>query len=231
MIKRFFLLALTLAVAAVSARADKVDEILQKHLDAIGSNNYKNIKTLKIVGAVEMMGMQITFTNYFKRPDKFRSENSVMGQNSIQVYDGQKGWASAGGDVQEMDENAVKQIKSSNQMIESPFEDYKEKGLVIKLIGREKVGDVESFKLHITNKDGQQMHTFIGASDYLVKKIEVIQAEGAGNMEIMMKDYKKINDALFPQTLELKSQMGAQTIKFTSIEANIDMPDTLFAKP
>src|SRR6187455_1228924 len=72
----------TLAGQAVSQQPQlSVDEIVAKHLDAIGGlERLKDIQTMKKVAKVTMQGRETTTTMYFKRPNMSRQETTVDGK-------------------------------------------------------------------------------------------------------------------------------------------------------
>ena len=86
------LLAALVLFAFVSTQAQTLDEVLEKHYKATGQEKVESVKTIFVKAKMSMMGMDMPMTIQMKKPDKFRTENEVMGQKVIAGFDGEKGW-------------------------------------------------------------------------------------------------------------------------------------------
>jgi len=100
--------------------ADKLDDIINGYVKARGIDKMKDVKTLKYVGKISVMGMEIKFTNYINKPDKLRYESDMMGQKSIQIINGDKGWNVTASDTTDLPKETFGQIKQLNDFLEGP---------------------------------------------------------------------------------------------------------------
>jgi len=95
--------------------AQTLNEILQKHMEALGGE-----KALKALGnsiveyeIIVPGGLTGTDKYYFKYPDKFRSETDLKVMKIVTVYDGEKGWIlDPNGQVRELAGIELEDVKS-----------------------------------------------------------------------------------------------------------------------
>ena len=93
--KNLFLLTAILLSAAFFVSAQSAEEIIHKHVKAIGGlEKIKSINTIKMTGTVDVGGgIQIPFTNYFARPDRMKIEATFQGMTQQIAVDGNSGYA------------------------------------------------------------------------------------------------------------------------------------------
>ena len=90
-----FLAATVAALVSVSAYAQTVDEIVDKHVAALGGlDKLKGITTLIVERSLSVQGMEIPSKTTMVVNKSLRTESSVMGNSMIQVVDngGATGW-------------------------------------------------------------------------------------------------------------------------------------------
>ena len=79
--------------AAAVARAQTVDEIVAKNLQAKGgAEKWKAVTSVKMTGKITMQGMELPLTVYAKRPNFNRQEVIVQDRQVIQAFDGTTAW-------------------------------------------------------------------------------------------------------------------------------------------
>src|SRR5919199_229496 len=111
------LLATTLATCiSVATFAQTVDEIVDKHIAALGGQDKINgVKTLVIEQSLSVQGMEIPTKSTVVVGKSMRSESSVMGNSMVQVVNGTTGWMirpammGGSGDPEEMPAEMLKQ--------------------------------------------------------------------------------------------------------------------------
>jgi len=230
------LLAATLAVfVSVGAFAQTVDEIVDKHVAALGGLDKLNgVKTLVIDRSLSVQGMDIPSVTTIVVGKSMRSESTVMGNSMIQVIDGSTGWMvrpammGGSGDPEDMPAEALKQSMSQLYPFGS-LVDYKANGSKVELVGKEKADKKDVYHLKVTSKDGQVSDQYIDATTYLVNKIKTKMNDQEG--ELSFSDYKEVNGIKFPNTMEMAGQMGNLTFSTNKVTVNGPVDEKVFKKP
>lgn len=223
------------ALVSISSYAQTVDEVVDKHIAAMGGlDKIKGVNTLVIERTLSVQNMEIPNKTTVVVGKALRTESSVMGNSMVQVVDGTTGWmirpAMMGGtgDPEDMPAEMVKQ--QAGQL--DPFGalvNYKEKGHKVELVGKEKVEKNDVYHLKVTTKDGQAMDQFIDANTYMLTKLKTsVQGQDG---EITFSDYKDVDGIKFANTMDMTSQMGALTFVTNKVTVNAKVDDAIFKKP
>ena len=163
-----------LLVTAQSTTAQTVDDIIAKHLTALGGKEkLLTLNTIKMVGSMSVQGADVTLTTTRQNIVGSRTDIEVMGTSNYQIVTAAKGTVFM--PIQGMTEPQpmpAEQFKSSQAQldIQSPFLNYKEKGNTVELDGTEKIGDEDNYKLKVTFKNGLVTTYFIGSKNNMVNK-------------------------------------------------------------
>ena len=89
---KFFLLALA-AIATSSMYAQTVDEVITKHIDAIGGKEkLSQVKSVYTENSMEVMGNAVAQKEYLLEGKGFKSEVEFNGSNIIQCVTDKGGW-------------------------------------------------------------------------------------------------------------------------------------------
>jgi hypothetical protein len=230
---------LTVAAAAfmsVSAYAQTVDEIVDKHVAAMGGlDKLKSVNTIITERSIAVQGMEIPSKSTLVVGKFLRSESTVMGNAMVQVVDGTTGWMirpTQMGGTGEPEDMPADQVKQQAGQLD-PFGSlvsYKEKGNKVELIGKEKIDKKDNYHLKVTNSDGQLSDQFIDAETYLISKVKMDMGGETG--EIDFSNYKEVDGIKFANTLEMSnSQMGIITLLTNKVVINAQVDEALFKKP
>ena len=236
-VKSVFLAAATVAVA-YGAQAQTADEIVTKHIAAIGGmEKLKGLNSIYLQSTAEVMGNEMATTTTILNGKGFKTEGEIQGSKMVQVITDKGGWAinpMAGGSVQELPAEAAKMAKDQLD-IAGPLVDYATKGNKVELKGQEKVGEVNAYKLAVTNKDGATATYFIDPATYYILKV-VRSANMMGqdmDIAISFSDYKKTDYGfVYPHTQQ--TDMGGQfsiTSKVAKLEINKAIDPKVFDMP
>ncbi|GAB3724255.1 outer membrane lipoprotein-sorting protein [Spirosoma lituiforme] len=232
---RFLAVAMAAFVSA-GAYAQTVDEIVDKHVAALGGmDKLKGVSTLITERSLSVQGMEIPSKTTIVVGKSLRSESSVMGNSMIQVVNGTTGWMlrptmmQGTGEPEDMPADQIKQQLGQLDPF-GPLVNYKEKGNKIDLVGKEKVDGKEAYHLKVTTKDGQAVDEYIDANTYLVSKMKMVMNGQEGEMGFS--DYKAVDGIKFPNTMEIVNpQMGTLTMVTTKITVNPKVDESIFKKP
>ncbi len=216
------------------------DEIVNKYITAIGGlDKIIAVKTLKLTGKSSVSGMDIPFTQTYKRPLMMLAELTIQGMVVKQAYDGSKGWylnplmGKKDPDLMPKDAEkaTVKQADFDGEII-----NYKEKGNKIELIGKEDLEGSSVFNIKLTCKDSSTSNYFFDADSYLLlKETDKIKFDTKEvTSETLLSDYKSADGILRPYALEVKSPdspMGTMKIIIEKVEINFPLEDSYFKMP
>jgi len=228
--------AVAAALLSAGSYAQSVDEIVDKHVAALGGMDKINaITTLVTERSLAVQGMEIPTKTYLVVGKSVRSESTVMGNSMIQVVDDAKGWmvrpAQMGG-TGEPEDMPADQLKQQIASLD-PFGGlvgYKEKGTKVELVGKEKLDKKDVYHLKLTSKDGIAMDEFLDAETYLISKVKVDMGGQAG--EIEFSDYKEAQGVKFPNSMDISNpQMGSMSLTTNKLSVNTPVDPTLFKRP
>lgn len=232
--------ALTLLLIAVlavcNAQAQSVDEIVDKHIAAMGGKDkLKGMKSSYTEGIMEMHGMEVPVKLWVVNDKAVRMELEIMGNTNIQVATRKDGWMKMPvmgmNDPKPMDAAMVKVMQPRLDLAGELF-DYKAKGRKVTLEGKETTDGVEAYKLKVTHPDGTEVNLFIDASTYYLDKMQGgVKAQGKeATFVVTFSDYKKTsNGYAYPGSVS--ETPGGSKISFTKMEVNNPVNDTLFQMP
>lgn len=224
-------IALSMLTASVAAFAQSADEIVKKHLEAIGGEaNWKKLNSIKMVGSMSLQGMEMPITMTTVHDKAMRMDMTIMGTNNYQILTKTEGWAFFPIQQQQKPEPMTpEQVKESQDQLDIQDElvDYKAKGNKIEFLGKDDMEGTEVLKMKLTDKDGKEKTLFFDASNYyLIKQSQKVQADGKEEeVATVFSNFQKLPEGIvFPMTIE--SPQGP--ITFTSIEVNPKIDDSIF---
>jgi hypothetical protein len=85
--------AFIMASLATASFAQTADEIVAKHIEAMGgAEKWKALKGLEMKNKFSVQGMDIEMKAVVVSGKSYRSDVSVMGQEIISAVDGETGW-------------------------------------------------------------------------------------------------------------------------------------------
>jgi hypothetical protein len=228
-------------LAAFAAGAQTADDIVNKHIQAMGGlDKIKSVKTLRMTGKMVMgQGMEAPMTIETARPNKLRVEFTFQGMTGVQGFDGTKGWQvmpfMGKTEPEELPAEQVEQMKEQAD-IDGLLVGYKDKGSTVEYLGK---GDLEGTpveKIKLTKKNGDVVTFFIDAESYLVlkqaAKITMMGQQVEG--EAILGDYKQVDGITYPFSMEQKAQgaPGAgMVMSFEKIEVNPELDGSRFDMP
>jgi hypothetical protein len=194
--------------------------------------------------------VQLPFVMDLKRTRKMRMELQFNGQTAIQVFDGANGWKLRPFlNRREVEPFTTEEMKASSSQadLDGFLVDYAAKGILIELVGREKVDDRDTYKLKLTMKSGEPIHVWIDAQTFLEAKIQGQPRRLDGiyhPVEIHYRDYRPVNGLQVPYLIETEVLPLAQAAKamkeppiptekifIEKVLVNPKLDDSLFSKP
>jgi hypothetical protein len=235
------LLALALAVLAIpTASAQSLDQVVTRYLEARGGlARLRTVQTLRMMGRLALPGVAAPFTLELKRPDRMRAEFAYQGLRGVRAYDGNQGWAIPAVPGRNRPEllppDELKEAREQADIDLSPLVDYQAKGHQVELVGRERVGGKEAFRLKVVLRDGTVRTLYLDARNCLPIRAEDTRPLDGAPVEFLTEtgDYRPVDGIQFAHTLEIgpKGSPERQRITFERIEVNVPLDDARFQMP
>src|ERR1035438_1266999 len=77
-----------------SVKAQNADDIIQKHITAIGgTDKWNSITSMKLVGVMSIAGMEMNMTETLLTDEAMRMDMSAMGFSGYTIITQKEGWA------------------------------------------------------------------------------------------------------------------------------------------
>src|ERR1017187_3332106 len=240
MIKKLKVTVMALLAGVTMSFAQTADEIIARHIDALGGKEkLANLKSLKMKAMVDVgPNMKAPMTLFIVNEKSLRMEFEMQGLTMIQCIDGDSGWAIQpfGGkkEAERMDKETIDQMKDELYLTGSLY-NYKEKGNIVTLLGKEDMEGTDVFKLKVVKKNGDVETVFIDAGSYL--KLKEISKHTFKDKEVqsekVFSNYKKVDGLMIAFTVDDR-EVGAaqgQAVTFDTIEVNPKFESSLFKMP
>jgi outer membrane lipoprotein-sorting protein len=229
-----FILILFPIIISISITAQTLDEIVSKHLDAIGHDNLLKKHTITAKGKIIQGVNEIPITTYNKRPDKFRMDSNILGHTFTQAYDGKTGWVL--NPMMGIDEPKVLHPgEIENLKFQSYFDGLlyndKEKNYTLEYIGKEDVSDLNTYVILLIKASGDSMHIYIDTENYQILKTR--SKAGVGGefkyIENIYSDYREVDGILSAFNVKTQvEEMILSELVYESYDYTADIPDSIF---
>jgi hypothetical protein len=236
------------ALAAESAAAPELtaQQIVEKNIAARGGlEAWRKIETMIWVGHMERTGERagapmpaIPFVLQQKRPNKTRFELNAMGQKTLRVFDGKRGWklrpAQDGRpDVEPFTPQELRYAQGE-VVIDSPLFGYESKRVAVELDGIDQVDERKAYRLILRTPSGERHNVWIDAETFLDVKYDRTSYNKAGaptTVEVRYRDYKAVEGLQIPGTIETGSRQGSEKMVVEKVALNPPLDDRVFGRP
>jgi|ERR1043166_742587 hypothetical protein len=220
--------------AARMASAQTVDEIIGKHIDAIGGKELiGKIQTIRMETSTQIMGNDVPGTVTILNGKGYHAETEFNGVKMIQCYTDKSGWTTnpmAGKGPEAMPKE---QYASGQPQIHIGGElfDYAAKGSKAELLGKE--GTL--YKIRLTASDKAVTTFYIDPVTYFITRVTKTGEAMGQNVEITisLSDYKKTDYGYtVPYTTEMDfGGMFSMRVTTSKIEINTPVDPKIFEMP
>lgn len=229
------LVALTAVLLAWNAGAQSVDDIVHKHLDALGGKDrIGQIKSIYYESSMQIMGSDASTKITVLNGKGYKLESEANGQTLIQCYTDKGGWdinPYAGATTPEV--MNADQYKSGKELIfvGGPLYDYAARGNKLELLGQED----SAYKIRVTTPDSVEYFYYIDPATFYIKK--TTQKGVMMGQELMVtrifSNYKK-SDFGYVLPYSLQVNYGPEfsfTSTVTKVEFNKPVDPKIFDMP
>jgi|ERR1700733_1746634 outer membrane lipoprotein-sorting protein len=228
-----------LLVAAPEETALTADQIVQKHVEALGGADKLNaIQSLVVTGKASILGQtEAPLTIQVKRPNLLRLEITFQGKKVVQAFDGVTAWTInplLTSEPKASSEEDTRAAQESSDFIGGNLVDYKSKGNMVELVDKEEIDGVAVYKLKITKKSGSMEYDYLDAKSFLPIKTEGRRKQLGTEVlyESKIADYKPVQGVLMPFSLtQLVNGRLAMEITVEKMDANIPLDEAVFKMP
>lgn len=238
--RKIALMLATVALLAVPASAQTVDEILNHYLKTVGGlEKIQTVQTLRRTGKyIGGGGFEAVLMRENKRGSSVRDEFSLQGMTAIVAYDGKTGWKiepwNGKKDPEALGEEEMKSIVEEADF-DGPLVNYQQKGNKVEFIGMDKFEGTDTFKLKVTRPNGDVYVYYLDTDYYVPIKIDTRRlVRGAEReYETALGDYKEVAGWYLPYSYEtnVKGSQDKSKVVYEKIEANVSIDDSRFQRP
>jgi hypothetical protein len=216
--------------SVVTSQAQTADEIIAKHITAIGGKEkLAQINSIHQESTIEVMGNEASSTTIIVNGKGFKNEVNFGGQKIVQCVTDKGGWS-----INPMMGQTTAEPMTEEQLtygkeqldIGGPLLNYQAKGNKVEFAGKEDVNGVSALKIKVTTKANVQSTYFIDPTTYYVIRNVSKASMNGQEMEttINFSDYKKTDFGyVIPYSTELNLPQGF-TIKSTTKKVEINKP-------
>jgi hypothetical protein len=230
---RIALAAIITFITAPALHAQTADEIISKHIEAIGGKeNLSKVKSLYTESTMDMMGSQAPVVTNMLDGKGCKTEITYNGSTIIQCFSDKNGWAlnPLGGNpspvslTDEMYQSGKAVIYAGGILL-----DYAAKGATAELMGKE----AGVYKIKITTNNAPSFF-YIDSATYYIKKVTV-KGELMGeplDVTTSFSDYKKTDFGIvlpYATVLDIGQYNLPSTV--IKVEANKPVDPAIFEMP
>ncbi|MFT4155336.1 hypothetical protein [Parafilimonas sp.] len=194
------------------------------------------ITSLYIESTTEVMGNQAPTKTYIVNGKGYRNESDFGGQRFVQVITDKGGWMinpfGGSGNAAAIPDDQFH--ASAEAVYIDPFLDYAANGARVELQGQEKVGDVNAYKIKLTNKYNSDMFFYFDpATWYIIQTVNQSQSNGQPvTVTVTYADYQKTDAGLvFPSKTHLDTGQFALDMTANKTEVNKVIDLSIFDMP
>jgi hypothetical protein len=213
-----------------------VDEVLERHYDAIGGRDaWLALQSTRSTGSLTLMGGAATgeIEVTAKRPAMIRAVVTIQGMEVIQSFDGETAWGInplAGVTAPQMADPITAGAMAEQADLDGPLVGWEGDGHQIELVGKEPVGEDEAYRLTVTFPSGESSSYFLDTTNYLLIRVEATR-DGIGTTTADLFDYREVSGLMFPFSVDSVSPQGDQSVTWETIETDVEVDDSLFRIP
>jgi len=235
LVRSFFLLLFVLQGSFLFAQT--ADEIVSKHINAIGGKAIiDKIKSQVIQSDMSVMGSDLTSTTTLLVGKGFKNVANFNGQEIIQCITPTSGWMinplAGQNDAQPLPDDQVKDAQGALEIGGELYE-YQKKGSNVQLMGKETIEGVNTHKLKLIKKNGDEVIYFIDPTNYYIIKRESTSKVNGEELTTssIFSNYKKTDFGYVMPFTTVANQGFEITITVKTVEFNKEVDPKMFEMP
>ena len=224
---RTSVIAIAAMLVSVFTFAQTVEEIVTKHIEAIGgAAAWKKINSLYYEGKITVQGAEVNVTLTALNGKGVRQNISFMGMTGYQIVTPTAGWNfmpfQGQATPEAMTADELKQ-SADDLDVQGKLIDYKSKGHTVEYLGKDDVEGTECFKLKITSKAGNVETVFIDPkSYYIVRSVAKKTANGQeSDVQTDLSNFQKLPEGIVVP-FSIKLSEGELVISKAEVNKQVD---------
>jgi hypothetical protein len=213
-------------LVAAFAHAQTADEIINKHIAAIGGKDaWKKVNSLVMEGALNVQGAEISVTIRQLHMKGQRQDISFGGMTGFVINTPTEGWMFLPFQGQQKPEPQPAELvkeESDGLDVQGNLIDYKEKGHSVEYLGTEDVEGTECHKLKVNRKNSGEQTLFLDPDSYFIIR-SVTKSKAMGQeMDVRtdFSDYRDVSSVKIP--FSISTPNGPINIKSAKVNEPID---------
>ena len=216
-----------LFASSIIAKAQTADEIIQKHIAAIGGiDNWKKITSIKMTGSMNAGGTELPITMTTVQKKGWRMEFSINGMLNYAILTTTDGWSYFPVQGQTKPEAmTAEDVKDGQDQLDiaGPLVDYQAKGNKITYLGKDDVEGTDCYKLKVTYPNGKEETIYIDASNYYhIRSVSKMTVNGKEVEQIQnFGNYQKLPEGIV-YAMSVETGNGPMAIKTVEINKPVD---------
>jgi hypothetical protein len=224
------ILTFLILLCFLKANAQTADDIIDKHVKAIGGQDaWKKINTIRQEAVINVNGTEIKVESVTAQGKGSRQTISFAGLSGYTIFTPTAGynfypWQ---GHVkpeaitpEELKEN------EDNMDAQGPLINYKEKGHTVEYVGTDDFEGTDCYKIKLTEKSGKIITFYIDPSNYfIIHSVTITKANGQeSESKTDYSNYQKLPEGIWmPMNIS-----GGNTIKIKKTEINVPVDESVF---
>lgn len=237
---RMPVMALAALTMNYAVQAQTVDDIINKHIEAIGGKEkISGLKSMVVESEMDIMGTAaptVTTTVYGKAQ---LSEINYNGQKIVNCFTADKGGWSMNPLMGQASAEPMPddQVKASRPQLEpgGSLYNYAANGFKAELAGQEDINGKKAYKVVLTSKEGASFVHYIDPTSYYIVRTVAKISVGGNPVEqgINFSDYKKTDFGVaLPYTYSIELPNGMTlSVNVKKVEVNKEIDPKIFDKP
>lgn len=217
--RKLLLLAIILINALFSAQTAR--QIIDKNIEITGGlTQWKLLNSILLQGKVILgVNEEYPIKIFQQRPNLTKTLVTVgKKENVVEGYDGKNGYAM---------NYVVNKLQIQKDYVAESFDtdfiDYENKGFTAQVLGKEKVGEKDCFKVELTKNVNKTVYYFDVQNYYLLKEVKKDEV-------LIYSDFKKVSNLIMPFRIESNTpkKEGDYVMILNRIEINKAFPENTF---
>jgi len=220
------------------SNAQTTDEIIAKHIDAIGGKDkLSQINSVYMESTTSVMGTDAATKTYIINGKGYRSESDFNGQSLVQVVTDKGGWEInpfTGATSATAMPDEVYQPRANEIDAVDPLVNYAADSGKVELAGQEQTGDVNAYKLKYTNKYNKETVYYLDpATWYIIKTTSTANVMGQeATVTTTLSNYQKTDFGVaMPYALNVDMGQFALAVTVQKVEINKTIDPAIFDMP
>lgn len=225
-----FTIFILLIVCAQFAQGQTIDEIINKHIAALGGReNLKKIQNVVMEGSLNYQGTEISLTLTNVNNKLNRQDIIVNGIHGFDMLTDKDGWAYMPFMGQQKPEAKTAEEVKLNQAdldIAGPLVDYAAKGHKAELTGKTTVDGKDCYQVKLTLASGKIVNFFIDVASGMITRTTDKRMVNGQEVELQtdLADYKDVEGV--KMAFSITQQYG--TTYISNIKVNQTIPESVF---